>query len=334
MFQPMRLICRRGFTLVELLVVIAIIGILLALLLPAVQAAREAARRSQCSNHLHQLAVAAHNYHSAKREFPHGLNQFEVSSSPRFRGTSLFTYMLPFFEEGQLLAGWDYEFPLKNSDGGMTARTATVLRVLLCPSDAIEKNPVDVGGRFYGLTSYGGNGGTRSVQPNLSLTDGVFHTTGPASEPQLNQRPVKLKDVIDGSSHTLLFGERSHRDPNLATFIYQSWGESIDYLGRWAAIGGRQRIGDVTMSAYAPINYRIPFSYENRGGADPPANSTQDFAEYMDRRICAYGSEHPGGANFALADGSVRFVMESLPQDILQAMSTRAGGEAADVNFD
>lgn len=317
----------RGFTLVELLVVIAIIGVLLALLLPAVQSARGAARRSQCANNLHQLAVAAHNYHAAKREFPHGLYQFEVSASPRFRGTSLFTYLLPFFEEGQLLAGWDYEYPLKNSDGGAAAKTATVLQVLLCPSDAIEKNPVDVAGRWYGLTSYGGNGGTRSVQPNFSLADGLFHTTGPASEPQPNQRPVKLKDVADGASHTLLLGERSHRDPNLATFIYQAWGESIDYLGRWAAIGGRQRIGDVTMSAYAPINYRIPFSYDNRAGANPPANSSQDFAEYLDRRTGAYGSEHAGGANFALADGSVRFVSETLPQNVLLELSTRAGGE-------
>jgi prepilin-type N-terminal cleavage/methylation domain-containing protein/prepilin-type processing-associated H-X9-DG protein len=317
-----------AFTLVELLVVIAIIGVLVALLLPAVQSAREASRRSQCANHLHQLSAAAHNYHSARREFPHGLNQFEVNASPRFRGTSLFTYLLPFIEEGQLLSGWDYQFPMKNSDGGPTARTATVVRLFLCPSDLLEKNPVDVAGRWYGLTSYGGNGGTRSVQPELSLADGTFHTTGPASEPQLNQRPVRIKDITDGSSHTLLLGERSHHDLNLPSFIYQSWGESLDYLGRWAAIGGRQRIGDVTMSAYAPINYRIPFTYENRSGANPPADTSQEFNEYMDRRFCAYGSEHPSGANFALADGSVRFVADALPQDLLRSISTRAGGEA------
>lgn len=317
----------RAFTLIELLVVVAVVGALTALLLPAVQAAREAARRVQCANHLKQLAVAAHSYHESHATFPPGLNQFEVSSPPRFRGTSLFTFLLPFLEQGSLLNDWDYAFPLRNTDGGAAARSARVLSVLVCPSDLIQENPVAVAGRYYGMTSYGGNGGSRSYYPDQATCDGMFHTTGPASHPEPNQRPVCLPMVVDGTSHTVLFGERSHHDRNLETFAAVSWAESLKHLGRWPAIGGRKRIGDVTMSALAPVNYRIPFDYERRREAEPPLSSSRDFEFFEDRRICAFGSNHPGGANFALVDGSVHFLGSSLPRESLQALCTRDGRE-------
>jgi len=320
----------RAFTLVELLVVIAVIGVLVALLLPAVQSAREAARRVECANQLKQLALAAHGFNTAHRSFPPGLEQFEVSSPPRYRGTSLFTFLLPYIEQGTILADWDYDFPLRNTDGGLAARSATVLGLLLCPSDRIEENPIDVGGRYYGMTSYGGNGGTRSFHPDFATCDGMFHTTGPASLPNPDQKPVTFSMVTDGTSNTVLFGERSHHDPNLETFVPVYWAESLKHLGRWAAIGGRRRIGDVTMSAFAPINYQIPFDYEHRHQAEPPPASSSDFEIYEDRRQCAFGSDHPGGANFALADGSVRFLEESLPQGVLQAWCTRSGEDATD----
>jgi len=320
----------RAFTLVELLVVIAIIGVLVALLLPAVQSARESARRVQCANHLKQLALAAHGFNTAQRSFPPGLDQFEVSAPPRFRGTSLFTFLLPYIEQGTLLADWDYDDPLRNTDGGPAARSATVLGLLLCPSDRIEENPVAVGGRYYGMTSYGGNGGTRSFHPDQATCDGMFHTTGPASLPEPNQRPVKLSMVIDGTSNTVLLGERSHEDRNLETYVPAYWAESLTLLGKWAAIGGRRRIGDVTMSAFVPINYRIPFAYEHRFRLQPRPASSRDFAIHEDRRVCAFGSSHPGGANFALADGSVRFIVESLPLETFRALCTRAGNELAE----
>jgi prepilin-type N-terminal cleavage/methylation domain-containing protein/prepilin-type processing-associated H-X9-DG protein len=316
-----------GFTLVELLVVIAIIGILIALLLPAVQAAREAARRMQCANNLKQIALAAHNYHAALRTFPPGLNQFEFPSSPAFRGTSLFVFLLPYLEQANVRADWDYGQPLNNLAGGLSARSAAVIPSLVCPSDRIVDNPVSKSDGCQGMTSYGGNGGTRSYYPDHATTDGVFHTTGPASHPQANQQPVTIGMIADGTSNTLLFGERDHEDPKYETFASRNFGQSMRYLGTWAAIGGRRRIGDVTMSAHAPINYRLPFDYEHYQTADPPISSSADYAYYEDLRTCAWGSRHPGGANFALADGSVRFLSDSLPQTTLRALSTRAGSE-------
>jgi len=317
----------RAFTLVELLVVIAVIGVLVALLLPAVQSARESARRVECANHLKQLALAAHGFNTAHRSFPPGLEQFEVSAPPRYRGTSLFTFLLPYVEQGTILADWDYDFPLRNTDGGPAARSATVLGLLLCPSDRIEENPVNVGGGYYGMTSYGGNGGTRSFHPDYATCDGMFHTTGPASLPEPNQRPVKASMVTDGTSNTILLGERSHEDRNLQTYVPNYWADSLTYLGKWAAIGGRRRIGDVTMSALVPINHRVPFGYEQRHRLQPRPRYARDFAIHEDRRVCAFGSSHPGGATFAMADGSVCFIQESLPLETLRALCTRAGNE-------
>ncbi len=318
---------RRAFTLIELLVVVAVIGVLTTLLLPAVQAAREAARRAQCANHVRQLALAAHQYHTSHETFPPGLNQMEVSGSPRFRGTSLFTFLLPHLEEGSVLADWDYAAPLNNAYGGRQARAARVLSVLLCGSDRIAENPIMESGRHYGMTSYGGNGGSRSFDPALAACDGIFHTTGPASEPEANQSCVSLAMIGDGASQTVLFGEREHEDANFATFAARSWTDSLMSLGRWAAIGGRKSIGDVTMSAYVGINYRMPVDFDRREEIDPPAPSARDFYVYEQRRICAFGSGHPGGANFALADGSVRYLAESLPLDTLRALCTRSAGE-------
>ncbi len=118
---------RHGFTLVELLTVIAVVGMLVALLLPAVQQSRQAARRMLCVNNLKQLALAAHAYHAVAESFPPGLDQFEAATSPRYRGTSVFTYLLPYLEQGNLLADWNYESPLNNTYGGTKARAAAVL---------------------------------------------------------------------------------------------------------------------------------------------------------------------------------------------------------------
>jgi prepilin-type N-terminal cleavage/methylation domain-containing protein/prepilin-type processing-associated H-X9-DG protein len=318
---------RRGFTLVELLVVMAITGTLVALLLPAVQSAREASRRVQCQSNLRQLAVAALNFESGRRQFPPGLQQALFPAAPIYRGSSLFTYLLPQLEEKNLQQKWNFDDPLVNTVGGASARTATVLAVLLCPSDIIDQNPVQQNGWYSGLTSYGGNGGTRSYMPAQSTTDGIFHTTGPASEPNPNQRPVRLREVTDGASKTLLLGERNRNDPKFESFAAAGWNDSLKTWGAWGPSAGRKAAGQVIMSASSPINYQLPFDLAGAANASPPVNGATAFQDYAGMRLTAWGSNHPGGANLSLADGSVRFMADETSLAVLQALATRAGGE-------
>jgi prepilin-type N-terminal cleavage/methylation domain-containing protein/prepilin-type processing-associated H-X9-DG protein len=321
--------CRRcpGLTLVELLVVIAIIGVLASLLLPAIQSAREASRRAACANNLRQLGIAAATHVDSKKHFPPGIEQWYFNSAVSHRGIPLFVFLLPHLEESVILADWDYVDPMNNVNRGAASRTAAVLPLLICPSDEIPQNPIVFSGRqwHYALTSYGGNGGSRSYFPSRSSADGIFHTTGEASEPEQDQLPVQPREVTDGLSKTLLFGERSHVDINYATFNAAGWGETISEWGWWGASTSRKMIGHVTMSALVPVNYRLPFNFEGRNGQLPPADSFAAFQHYVELRLCAFGSNHSGGANFVFADGSLQFLPSETDLDAFRAMSTRAG---------
>ncbi|HUT94912.1 MAG TPA: DUF1559 domain-containing protein [Thermoguttaceae bacterium] len=315
--------CRRprGFTLVELLVVIAIIGILIALLLPAVQAAREAARRMQCTNNLKQLALATHNYHDRLRSFPPGTLLKPFSSRPRQRGPSLFIFILNEMEQSSLRGQLDLDDPLNNEAGGQSALSALVLPVLVCPSDVMRQNPVETtsSGRWHGLTSYGGNGGTGGTNRflctvNAQIADGMFFETGPLSNPSANQSPVRIADVMDGTSNTLFFGERSRVDEVFDTWATEAGEQLLGDYGWWHTCGGLA-IVDATMTTLAPLDYATD-------------TSQTDFACL---RVSAFGSLHPGGADFALVDGSVRFISETIELATYRALSTRRGGEVAPV---
>jgi len=325
---------RRAFTLIELLVVIAIISILISLLLPAVQQAREAARRTQCRNSLKQLALASQNYHDVARMFPPGQMRNTFAVKPKFRGYTLFVYLLPFIEQGNMYFQWDFSVPLNNT-GGMTARAAKVYPFFVCPSDIIPQNPFPNGPAnsptttWYGITSYGGNGGTQSFPPTAATTDGIFYATGPAT-PQNAQ--VKIRDVVDGTGTTLMFGERTHLDPNYDTFNAAALtlvGNPMGGYGWWASTGGQYGQADVTLSSFSPINYFIPFPQAGSGITTQAA-----FAPYDTLRVCAFGSQHPEGAQFAMVDGSVHFLNQFIQQSILVALSTREGSETVNVDSD
>jgi prepilin-type N-terminal cleavage/methylation domain-containing protein/prepilin-type processing-associated H-X9-DG protein len=329
-----------GFTLVELLVVIAIIGILISLLLPAVQAAREAARRMQCNNNLKQISLAAHNYHDTNGAFPPVFRSGFNFTTPkvRKRGFSLYIHLLPYMEMSNLYGMWDFTDPDKAFVGDMDSNAAKGPN-LLCPSEPSDENPLNYGNkhiqsgttmppRHIKVTSYCGNSGTRSYHPDSGFykADGVFIMTGPDSQPKPNQSPIKMASITDGTSNTFFFGERSRTDANYDSFAAQGWDWELKYYGNWCG-ASRLVVSHQTLSGYSPINYTVPFSYENRAIASPPCSSTQDFKYYIDMRLCAYGSSHPGGANISYADGSVHFYSETIPLVVLRALSTRAGGE-------
>jgi prepilin-type N-terminal cleavage/methylation domain-containing protein/prepilin-type processing-associated H-X9-DG protein len=315
---------RRGFTLIELLVVIAIIGILIGLLSAAVQRVRAAASRISCANNLKQIALAAHQYHDARRGFPPCFIVVPDDSGSFAGGTTLWVELFPYLEQKNLQQQWDYRDFRNNLVGGANSTMAQVVQVLVCPSDPLPQNPFDMthlgqiwpelawADGFYGLGSYGGNAGTLSSNFEDHSQDGVFFQCS----------RVRLADITDGTSSTLLFGERSHVDPNYDSAT-AAWDLGFGPLARWGNWGGAADPDGAafnhSLSSPVPINYRVPLL------SDPGDYSW----EWM--RLCAYGSGHPGGANFAFADGSVRFLTDSTPLAQLQALSTRAGEEAVEV---
>lgn len=305
-----RLRSRRGFTLTELLVSIAIMAVLIGLLLPAVQKARGAAARTACANNLKQLGLAAHEYANDHGKFPPGQNMslplwasFQlpppVISSPNQQ--SLFSFLLPYIEQGNLYQTLNFE--PGNNDNAMAPCSAggTVVSPLLCPADPAPKRiVVKVGANTltYGANTYGGNPGLYSYDPTRPAPNadqsGIFF---------VNSR-VRLADITDGTTQTLLFGERNRVDRNQPTFTtsLKGWASSANYVqAQWCLIG-----------AARPINWTLP----------SPSTSQEKIA-----RVSTYGSNHVGGANFCFADGAILFLTNHTDLSVLQALSTRAGDD-------
>jgi prepilin-type processing-associated H-X9-DG protein len=302
-----------AWTLVELLVVLAIIGVLLALVLPAVQRVREAANQAQCRNNLRQLALATHHFHQVYRHFP-----VRYGWDPQAIWYNWAVALLPYLEQQPLYdqimaieAGEFYDQPGPNS---VWARAPAVF---VCPSDYMPGQPCvwsdGVKDVYCGISSYMGNGGTTANADSGIISDPRF-----VNPPR--KTPVRLSDVTDGTSCTLMFGERYTFDPLWAAFadsmsaqppmqdyrFFVPWFDS--YL--FASFG-------ITCPGTS-INFRLSTSYNN---------------DDLWPRLGAYGSGHPGGAHVAFVDGSVRFLHNSLPYEVLSALSTRAGGEIIPDDF-
>lgn len=346
----------RGFTLVELLVVIAIIGVLVALLLPAVQAAREAARRSSCSNNLKQLAIGCHNYHDTTGSFPlsYGFTppnnaHWTEPDVSTHRSTSWMTQVLPFIEQKNLYDQIDFNFGVKNDprngtivnnpnnpSNAFVART--VVPTFLCPSDGLHvkgrlgsRANRSAGGWEYAINNYkgvcGANwgwGNFQTITPprnspliNFNVTvwsnnhrdgldagNGIFYRGGRADINRQCSTPIA--QVSDGTSNTFMIGEAI---PRWCTHTWWFW------------------FNGTTATTAIPLNVKAQHPNCQTG------NRTTDLN-------CAWGdwpnnysfmSLHPGGAHFALADGSTRFVAQTIDLTIYRSLGTKGNGEAAQV---
>ena len=343
----MKINLRRGFTLVELLVVIAIIGILVGLLLPAVQAAREAARRMQCTNNLKQLALATHNYESAFKRFP-GLTG-SSSFSPQAR-------VLPFIEQANLQNLIDFSQPLyvgpafaARLNPVFVPATKTVVPTFLCPSDAIEPtrpttdaagNTALMAGVNY-MFSYGS--GTRTNYDDRYKTDGVVWENSWA----------RFSDIVDGTSNTVLLSETLIGDSQTSTTVPEG-ATLARRSASWAGVGvnpaptpgltfGGSTISNPDLSAVFPsqtTSYRgtrgeswirgVPYSVVSNGYLTP--NHAIPDVTAHGRGWFAPRSMHAGGANVALSDGSVRMITNSVDRQLHWAIHSRDGGEV--VNHD
>jgi prepilin-type N-terminal cleavage/methylation domain-containing protein/prepilin-type processing-associated H-X9-DG protein len=303
---------RRGFTLIELLVVVAIIGILVGLLLPAVQAAREAARLSQCRNNLKQLALAALNYQDAQGTFPTCLylpQPYTIRGIP-WNNSGWLVLMLPQLEQQALHdavnfsvmwgstpilpvmpPGWNGRY---YGEQNATVRN-TAVNVFACPSDPspirTDQHADEIRDLSAVGTSYLGNVGSNCLDPASAFpcqAPALGDVTGGNGIYWRQGSRVRAAQVIDGLSNTLMIGEQV-----MAVTQWNAWVHANQSLG----------------STALPLNY----------SHQPPSvlwTWTYSF------RSC-----HPGGGNFALCDGSVRFVKDSIAFPVYQALSTRNGGE-------
>jgi len=322
-----------GFTLIELLVAISIIGILVALLIPAVQSAREAARRAQCSNNLRQIGLAIHGYHGNFNCFPQGATN---AARPFYWGYySIQSRLLPFLEQSPLYAGLNYSVgtvpdifgdpaidPARNAANQTTI--STTLAVFLCPSDA---GPFAQGGNNYrGNTGIGPDTHTAAEFPDSG--NGLFPEIG----------FVTMASVPDGLSHTAAFSERIRGsgmrlspDPAQDSFRIAFHLTTADVL-----LNGCRAVARPGTPAYVQGGATWFWTGRERtlyNHAQAPNGPVPDCL--LPQIVTAIGmttarSYHPGGVNLLMGDGSTRFVSESLATAVWRGFGSRNGGELVD----
>jgi prepilin-type N-terminal cleavage/methylation domain-containing protein len=305
---------RRGFTLVELLVVIAIIGILVALLLPAVQSAREAARRMQCINNVKQVTLALHNYESSQKVLPFG------TSWDRNTG-SWASFILPYLERQAHFDLFDFKQSMEHANN-LTAVT-TPVNSYVCPSDAklldaimgerctcCGSSPPRAHVLWYaasmgptapdacpfcpgGAGSYCCQGANYGSNPPGAFV-GLFGRV---------EVSIAFSEVRDGLSNTIMIGETLPKH----CFHNTAFGRNFPVAGTSIPLGTMEGKNDVT----------------------PGMNQSDLHSKNVHYRACGFKSQHSGGAVFGIGDGSVRFFPDSIDYQLYNALGTRAGGETA-----
>ncbi len=344
---------RSAFTLIELLVVIAIIAVLIALLLPAVQMAREAARRAQCQNNLRQIGLALHNYHQTHGYFPPdgmraGWRDNNWSNEPdRDNNWSMKVFLLPYLDRADVYNAANLDLyangiPAWNwgNDPNSTLRRAR-LEVFLCPSDPHfdHSNPHATS------QNYAPNGGTIRAYNNWR-SNGITYAPG---WDWAIAKPIGLRDIVDGTSVTAAFTEWirggmqhrpefANRDPISVTWRMPNFVDGFPG-GRDAALRA-QREGDKWYEQVCNESTSYQWNFKGETWWYPHAGrgSGIGFTVRPNRKSCNAGwwsfdnlmapsSLHPGGVNVLFCDGRVRFISEDIDQQIYFAIGTRDGGE-------
>jgi len=340
MRPPIGVRASRGFTLIELLVVIAIIAVLISLLLPAVQSAREAARRSQCVNNMKQLGLAFHNYESSNGAFPpakiYSLSNVTQSNDPGGAGlilnTTAFTMILAQLEQTALYNAYNFSLPSTNATyngtgtnlnpaGGATSFMAnttvvgTMVSVYVCPSQKITFPLTVAGTGTYGMVN------ARRGDYLLPCSQYTENYTGAYQIQNYQGHPsdagmfsgsdlvARVAEVRDGTSNTVMAGESS--EPKTSTDYGPFWG-----VGVWTSTQGRM---------FPPGNVNIPYGMPN---GHPTAGAAYTSLSYA----WQFGSLHPGGMNALFADGSVKFIKDSINSTAWYGVNTMAHGEVVDAN--
>ncbi len=291
-----------GFTLVELLVVIAILGTLVSLLLPAVQAARQTARRLHCRNNLKQLALALHHYHDVNLRFPPAstLASREFSS-----GLSWHVFVLPYIELDPMYDSVD----VHHGDNGTNWKpTQALIPTFVCPE--VEDVPYVTGEKglqrattYVGVSGAGKQGRKIDLEDNHCgdhFTDGVLYVVG----------KTRIADIRDGTSATLAIGER--------TYVFLRWMDGA----YWVNSPTEKLCVNSSKNIRWPINAPLEEIGFYRYDFDVPAEKRVLLFNNLH-----FGSHHPSGANFAFADGSVHFLDEAVDFAVYQDLGTRDGGE-------
>jgi len=314
---------RAGFTLIELLVVIAIIAILIGLLLPAVQKVREAASRSQCQNNLKQLAIAVHSFHDANNRFPYNGDPVLNNGCCYAVGSAQWSWiarMLPHFEQD------NYYRQLGIAQGNAFSNVLTQLnlpiKTVKCPAD--ETPPIRTnlanfpGGTQVGVTSYKGVSGSnwawgtfQFTSPNTAFGNNGLDTGSGLFYRADFRRPLGMAMVRDGTSNTLMIGEDIGQ-----LNIHNGWPYSNGANGTCAI----------------PLNTALPLA--NGGRQNMPAGAAASWGTAGDwNNVYSFRSYHTGGGNFALADGSIRFVSDTIALQTYRDAATYSGGETLGGNW-
>jgi prepilin-type N-terminal cleavage/methylation domain-containing protein/prepilin-type processing-associated H-X9-DG protein len=339
---------RPAFTLIELLVVIAIIGVLVGLLLPAVQKVREAANRMSCSNNLHQIGLALHGYHDAFQSFPYGKGpdyRATLPNVPVYPRWSVHTLILPFMEQDNLYRSINFNFPpetpgmagpvinfmpaYQNPNRENSVACRMVVKPYLCPSDGAP-----MPGDWPGQNNYYGNLGTQflcdlreSLQSSIApdqQANGVFYYLS----------KIRIADITDGTSNTALFSEklRGNGQPNPRTDLLTIPNQTTltatytTCLGINASTatpltskqGASWVMGEMCCTTYNHVSTPNTTSCAGIGFPGNMANMAMQVPP---------SSNHPGGVNLLMGDGSVRFMQNSVDLITWRSLGTRNGGE-------